>query len=50
MKSFVYGEERINKMPKEAVFTYLDFISKVTRSGAIVNHFNKMAVFDLIEP
>jgi hypothetical protein len=46
MKSFVYSEEKINKLPKGSVFTYMDFISKVTRSEDL----SKMAVFDIMGP
>jgi hypothetical protein len=44
MKTSEYIEEKINKLPKGYVFTYMDFISEVTRREAIIKHLNRMAV------
>jgi hypothetical protein len=44
MKTSEYIEEKINKLPKGYVFTYMDFISEVTKREAIIKHLNRMAV------
>lgn len=43
MKTSEYIEDKINKLPKGYVFTYMDFMNEVTRREAIIKHLNRMA-------
>jgi hypothetical protein len=43
MKNSEFIEDKINKLPKRYVFTYLDFMNEVTRREAIIKHLNRMA-------
>ena len=49
MKTSVYIEDKINKLPKGYVFTYVDFISEVTKQEAIIKHLNRMVASGKIE-
>lgn len=49
MKTSDYIESKINKLPKGYVFTYLDFISEVTKREAIIKHLNRMVASGKIE-
>ena len=42
VKTSVYIEDKINKLPKGYVFTYMDFISDPTKREAIIKHLNRM--------
>ena len=42
MKTSDYIVDRINKLPKGYVFTYIDFITKVNKREAIIKHLNRM--------
>jgi len=44
-----YIEDKINKFPKGYVFTYIDFISEVTKREAIIKHLNRMVATGKIE-
>jgi len=43
MKTSDYIESKINKLSKGYVFTYIDFITTVTKREAIIKHLNRMA-------
>jgi len=43
MKTSEYIEDKINKLPKGYVFTYMDFMNEVDRREAIIKHLNRMA-------
>tara|TARA_R110000868_G_scaffold390861_1_gene660687 strand:- start:5595 stop:6326 length:732 start_codon:yes stop_codon:yes gene_type:complete len=43
MKTSDYIEDKINKLPKGYVFTYMDFMNEVDRREAIIKHLNRMA-------
>ncbi|PKA98744.1 hypothetical protein B0O79_2436 [Flavobacteriaceae bacterium MAR_2009_75] len=43
MKTSEYIEDKINKLSKGYVFTYMDFMNEVTRREAIIKHLNRMA-------
>lgn len=43
MKITEYIENKINKLPKGFVFTYLDFITDVTKREAVIKTLNRMA-------
>jgi hypothetical protein len=49
VKTSDYIEDKINKLPKGYVFTYIDFISEVTKREAIIKHLNRMVVSGKIE-
>jgi len=49
VKTSVYIEDKINKLPKGYVFTYMDFISEVTKREAIIKHLNRMVASGKIE-
>ncbi len=49
MKTSVYIEDKINKLPKGYIFTYMDFLSEVTKREAIIKHLNRMVVAGKIE-
>ncbi|WP_423998878.1 DUF6088 family protein [Maribacter sp. IgM3_T14_3] len=43
MKTSEYIEDKINKLPKGYVFTYIDFMNEVSRREAVIKHLNRMA-------
>ena len=43
MKTSEYIEDKINKLPKGYVFTYMNFMNEVTRREAVIKHLNRMA-------
>jgi len=49
MKTSEYIKDKINKLPKGYVFTYINFLSKVTKREAIIKHLNRMVVAGKIE-
>ena len=49
MKTSVYIEYKINKLPKGYVFTYVDFITEETKREAIIKHLNRMVASGKIE-
>ncbi|UMB53724.1 DUF6088 family protein [Lutibacter sp. A64] len=49
MKASDYIEDRVNKLPKGYVFTYVDFLSEVAKREAIIKHLNRMVVSGKIE-
>ena len=42
MKTSKYIENKINKLPKGYVFTYIDFMNDVARREAVIKHLNRM--------
>ena len=42
MKTSDYIEDKINKLPKGYIFTYVDFITEVNKREAIIKHLNRM--------
>lgn len=42
MKTSKYIENKINKLPKGYVFTYIDFTNDVARREAVIKHLNRM--------
>jgi hypothetical protein len=49
MKTSEYIKDKINKLPKGYVFTYINFLSEVTNREAIIKHLNRMVVAGKIE-
>ena len=49
MKTSDYIEDKINKLAKGYVFTYIDFISEVTKREAVIKHLNRMVTSGKIE-
>ncbi|TDT46695.1 hypothetical protein CLV90_0753 [Maribacter spongiicola] len=43
MKTSEYIEDKINKLPKGYVFTYIDFMNEVAKREAVIKHLNRMA-------
>ena len=43
MKTSYYIEDKINRLPKNYVFTYTDFLTEVNKREAIIKHLNRMA-------
>lgn len=43
MKTSEYIEDKINKLPKGYVFTYIDFMNEVSKREAVIKHLNRMA-------
>ena len=44
MKTSDYIVDKINKLPKGYVFTYIDFITEVNKREAVIKHLNRMAI------
>ena len=42
MKTSDYIEDKINKLPKSYVFTYVDFLTEVNKREAVIKHLNRM--------
>jgi len=43
LKTSDYIEDKINKLPKGYVFTYIDFMNEVSKKEAVIKHLNRMA-------
>lgn len=42
MKTSDFIEDKINKLPKSYVFTYVDFLTEVNKREAVIKHLNRM--------
>tara|TARA_R110000744_G_scaffold316945_2_gene423621 strand:+ start:8820 stop:9554 length:735 start_codon:yes stop_codon:yes gene_type:complete len=42
VKTSEYIEDKINKLPKSYVFTYVDFLTEVNKREAVIKHLNRM--------
>ena len=49
MKTSESIEAKINRLPKDYVFTYIDFLSKVNKREAIIKHLNRLVKAGKIE-